>query len=295
MTLNKEIESLEDQLRPFFGITEERWSNLTARLRKHIADPKDDYYDEVVWTFLLCVAFASGGDTGVVQLYRALTEDFGQISAREAIRPEALPIPPREREGNTNVDLAMGSISSRSDQLGGIEYDPDPAKGSSVVFCEMKWYSDISSKVTHDQTRNQLSRVIENAMTFQKAGKFPAKVSVVLVTPQLFVDQAIKSRLYQYKLEEYQRSPETLLDEWRASHHLLPPRNKGNSRKNFPDWVYPDEEDLRDRLNNGFNLEHLSFEELFDRAPDTSLTRSIMEFAVTHNQATKRFGRPALT
>ena len=76
------------------------------------------------------------------------------------------------------------------------------AQGASwVCFCEMKWYSDISGKVTHDIHRNQLARVIENAIAFASAPLDRAHVA--LVTPASF--RASRSRLYGYKFEEYER------------------------------------------------------------------------------------------
>lgn len=58
-----------------------------------------------------------------------------------------------------------------------------PAPGASwVCFCEMKWYSDLSTKVTHDLHRNQLAHVIENAVAFASAPL--DQVHVVLVTPR---------------------------------------------------------------------------------------------------------------
>ncbi|MDF1862123.1 MAG: hypothetical protein P1U87_18045 [Verrucomicrobiales bacterium] len=290
MKLDEQIQSQKRELEPFFGITDGRWDNLMLRLQKELK-PQQDYYDEVVWTFLLSLAFVSDGAAGVNALYQALTGTAEKIETSNAIRLEALPIPPRIMEGNTNIDLALGAISERSGTPGGIDYDIQ--KGKSIVFCEMKWYSDISTKVTHDQTRNQLSRIIENAMTFQTNGKFPEKVTVTLVTPQLFVGQAIKSRLYQYKFEEYKNSPKSLIDEWRASHHLMKPRNSEDPRSSFPDWTYPEEEELRDRLMHGFEIKHISFEELFEKAPDTPLTASIRAFVAEHNHATNRFGQLA--
>ncbi|MCB1088457.1 MAG: hypothetical protein KDM63_15570, partial [Verrucomicrobiae bacterium] len=62
----------------------------------------------------------------------------------------------------------------------------------------MKWYSDLSKNVTNDQHRNQLSRIIENAVVFQGKGALVERVTVTLVTPEIFVGTEPKSRLYHY-------------------------------------------------------------------------------------------------
>lgn len=82
----------------------------------------------------------------------------------------------------------------------GIEYGGD---GGFICFCEMKWYSDISKDVTHDKYRNQLVRVIDNALMFEDKGMLPERIFVTLVTPKVFKERKPKSRLYTYKFEEY--------------------------------------------------------------------------------------------
>lgn len=190
-------------------------------------------------------------------------------------------MPPRRKEGNTNVDLAIGAITGRGDKEGGIAYDP--ALGPSVTFCEMKWYSDISKNVTHDQHRNQLSRVIENAVTFQGAQQLVEKVTVTLVTPQIFVGTEPKSRLYHYKVGEYRRDPRILLAEWERSYHPMPKRVQS-------DWAYPDEARILEILEKRFTLQHLSFEELFLGAPESGFSMLLGDFLVAANGSMARFG-----
>ncbi len=73
-----------------------------------------------------------------------------------------------------------------------------------ICFCEMKWNSDISITVTYDLERNQLARVIENALCFQSdKHQYADEVTVTLVTPEMFYISKCKSRLFQYKYEEY--------------------------------------------------------------------------------------------
>lgn len=270
-------------LREFIRITDGCWNDLVLRLQKQLDAPRLDFYDEVVWTFLLGVSYAAVGWEGLRKLESFLSGQAIAPNVQHPIWLEALPVPPRNREGNTNLDLAIGAITGRLDKEGGIAHDP--ADGDSVTFCEMKWYSDISCRVTHDQHRNQLSRVIENAVTFQDGeGRFANQVSVTLVTPAIFVDTEPKSRLYHFKIEEYRRDPSILLAEWRRSYEQMPKRMQG-------DWSYPDEARLREILESGFTLQHLSFEELFDRAPESEFSPLLREFLAVANGATARFGR----
>lgn len=187
------IENRETDLRTHIRVSTDRWNSLKVRLSDQCMQKRTDYYDEVVWTFLLAIAYASGGPEGVRSLEAMLSNRPSQSDASSQIWLEALPMPPRKAEGNTNVDLAMGAISERAGSDGGIQLDSQ--LGDSVTFCEMKWYSDISKSVTNDQHRNQLSRIIENAVTFQRCGKFVDRVTVTLVTPKVFVESEPKSRL----------------------------------------------------------------------------------------------------
>ena len=288
------IEKDADNLHTFFRLTEVRWNHLVRRLCDQMEARRPDFYDEVVWTFLLGLSYAAAGWDGVRKLESLLSgTPVDDPTLQHPICLEALPMPPRRKEGNTNVDLAIGAITGRADKDGGIAYDP--ALGSSVTFCEMKWYSDISKNVTHDQHRNQLSRVIENAVTFQSAGRlekteserhFVEKVTVTLVTPQIFVGTEPKSRLYHYKLEEYQNQG-ILLREWQRSYNRMPKRFQA-------DWTYPDEAHLLDILKNRFTLKHLSFEELFRQAPESAFTPLLAEFLKRFNGSTGLFGDDAL-
>ena len=139
-----------------------------------------------------------------------------------AVFIETQPYPSRKDEGNTSLDLALGTISIREKTEGGIELKN--CSSSWVCFCEMKWSSDISYKVTHDLHRNQLARVIENSIFFNnKAGchdqsnaRYPNHVYVALVTPKVFRDANVKSRLYQYKFEDYRVDSTNLLNDLKS-------------------------------------------------------------------------------
>lgn len=274
------IKTETDNLRTFFRVTDERWLHLVRRLHNQLEALHPDFYDEVVWTFLLGLSYAAAGWDGIRKLESLLSGATVDLSGQHPIRLEALPMPPRSKEGNTNVDLAIGAIGPRAGKEGGIAYDP--TLGSSVTFCEMKWYSDISKNVTHDQHRNQLSRVIENAVTFQGHDQFVKQVTVTLVTPEIFVRTEPKSRLYHYKLEEY-KNPEILLREWQRSYRRMPKRSHS-------DWKYPEDDHLLDILTNRFTLQHLSFEELFEKAPESTFTPLLQEFLSAANGSQSRFG-----
>lgn len=275
------IQKNAGDLRQFFRVTDDRWIHLVGRLQKQLEAPLPDFYDEVVWTFLLGLSYAAGGWDGIRKLESTLSDAKVDSTAQHPIWLEALPMPPRRKEGNTNVDLAIGAITGRGDKEGGIAYDP--ALGPSVTFCEMKWYSDISKNVTHDQHRNQLSRVIENAVTFQGAQQLVEKVTVTLVTPQIFVGTEPKSRLYHYKVGEYRRDPRILLAEWERSYHPMPKRVQS-------DWAYPDEARILEILEKRFTLQHLSFEELFLGAPESGFSMLLGDFLVAANGSMARFG-----
>jgi hypothetical protein len=83
-----------------------------------------------------------------------------------------------------------------------------PIGKDNIILCEFKWYSDIDNRVSYNLHRNQLARVIENALLFRSAnGQFAKQVHVCLVTPKSFRDRQVFSRLYQYKYNAYDRPP----------------------------------------------------------------------------------------
>lgn len=199
-------------IRQFLVTTDSQWDAFLEKLHEQEVKQREDFYDERVWTFLFALWFASERNEGVIELTRLLTNDPNLTpSEGNKIWLEALPFSPHEKEGNTNLDLALGGITERSLGMAdtregkkgnGITYS---GEDDFICFCEMKWYSDIDKSVTHDVHRNQLIRVIDNAMGFHnKDGSFPDKIYVTLVTPEIFYDRELKSRFYAYKYEEYQ-------------------------------------------------------------------------------------------
>lgn len=229
-----------------------------------------DFYDEQVWTFLLASSYAMAGSSGATQLASLLTEN-PQSGPVDQLWFEVLPIPPRHQEGNTHLDLAFGAIAKRGTMESGIEFAPE--LGDFVGFCEFKWYSDMSIDVSYDRHRNQLARVIENALCFQRnsdlvgnlEGRFPKSVHVTLVTPAIFQERKIRSRLYQYKWPEYAASHHELIDELRAC--PLKPRTE-------PGFQYPDLEQRAACLR----LHWVSFQSLCKAVPDSPLKAPFQDF-----------------
>lgn len=135
-------------------------------------------------------------------LYKLLTKQDRKSHCEIAV--EAQPLTPRTDEGNSLLDLAMGSIKRRGTTTSGIDLDKDNEE-QDFVFCEAKWKSDLSVEVTKCSFRNQLQRVIENALFF--AGEdFKGNIFVTLITPKLYkkhYELGLYTRFYSCKYAEY--------------------------------------------------------------------------------------------
>ncbi len=232
------------------------WDDLVDRVERQEGSVKSDFNDEQIWTFLVGCGYALP-DSGPTQLCGKLLGRTGDKVSQ--IWFEALPVAPRLKEGSSHIDLAVGGIRRRAGTRAGIEYAPSLA--SWVALCECKWYSDISTKVSYDQHRNQLLRVIENALLFQSADGRPEHVDVVLVTPQRFKDRTIKSRLYQYKFEEYFANPSRVVEELKAC--CLAPSCLNS--------------DIETRLSS-LRLHWVSYQDLFFSMSDSELRNLLLEF-----------------
>ncbi|MFW6311407.1 MAG: hypothetical protein ACOC1K_04140 [Nanoarchaeota archaeon] len=225
--------------------------------------------DEQLWTFLLAPCYASFGQKGIDKLTELLTEKKLKPISKK-IWFEVLPLPPRAEEGNTNLYLAVGQIDNRKDYKSGIKLSEKENKW--ICFCEMKWNSDISTNVTHDSYRNQLIRVIENALTFQNnKGEYAENVFVTLVTPKKYMlddRNGIKTKLYHYKYLEYKNkiNIEKELEACQMKYY-----------KNYG-WSYP--KNIAERINN-LTLNHKSYDELFNHLKmfkNSNLSEKIIEF-----------------
>lgn len=135
-------------------------------------------------------------------LYEILTNTKRKTDAEIAV--EAQPLTHRKKEGNTYLDLALGSIKKRNNTVSGIELDRTNNE-LNFVFCEAKWKSDLSIAVTNCSIRNQLQRIIENALLFA-GDNFKGKIFITLITPELYKNSYmtnIHTRFYSYKYKEY--------------------------------------------------------------------------------------------
>ena len=267
LTLSKILEKHHDNIKSHLYIGHANWDELIriiSKLEKKKQNRKRELTKEQVWTFLMGCGYAMGGSAGVTKLEYILTGEEQQEKDNHKIWFEVLPISPRKKEGKTHLDLAVGSIQQITGTESGIELNN--VSSPWICFCEMKWYSDIDTKVTHDVTRNQLARVIENALSFQVNNKFADKVYVTLVTPKIFYDAKLKSRLYQYKIKEYHENYNFIENDIDAC----------RLDKNDPEnWHYPD--DINLRLRNMI-LRWVTYDELFDSLPDSEIQIDLKQF-----------------
>ena len=99
---------IQDRLHIGYAI----WDDLVARVERQEANPKEDFHDEQIWTFLVGCGYALPS-AGAAQLAHTLVgEEQGTTCSK--IWFEILPKSPRVKEGSTHVDLALGAIKLRS-------------------------------------------------------------------------------------------------------------------------------------------------------------------------------------
>jgi hypothetical protein len=207
----KVLEQNGTAIRKYLYSSDAQWTALLQMASRLWDKECEDLRDERVRTFLLACGYAAAKEIGVATLTEVLTglvpshaaasEPLHGTEAGSALAMaaegrmwlEAMPIPSLKREGNTHVDLALGTIARRDNTDSGIELAG--VKSPWVCFCEMKWCADISPDVKHFVHRNQLLRVIENALCFQTNGRCADQVFVTLVTPAYLRNAPIKSRL----------------------------------------------------------------------------------------------------
>ncbi len=195
-------------------------SDIVLARARHYWDQgaKSPFLDEQVWTLLFAYGFFAEDapdQRGTRRLAAALT-GVAKSELPESrdwkTMLEMLPVPARRgvrgnTEGNTVVDLSVGDISCRENKAG-IRFSG--CADGWICFVEAKCTSDISTHLKHDLRRNQLARVIETALTFQSGGTdstLPETVHVVMLAPEMFClgNESFKSRLYQYKIREYNK------------------------------------------------------------------------------------------
>jgi len=261
--LSKGIRQHKDRICQTLHIGYANWDDLVDRIECQERSQCTDFADEQAWTFLVGCAYAMRGICGTTALARLLTEDNTACATKAWF--EVLPQPPRSREGSTHLDLAFGSIALRSGTQSGIELSQD--KPSWICFVECKWYSDISGSVSYDKHRNQLARVIENAIYFNQGDRFADNVHVTLLTPDTFRSCQAKSRLYRYKYQEYSNTDGAdIRTDLQTS--CLP------HRRTFPQ--------VDERLRS-LRLHWITYESLFQGVPDSELKQAFIDFTNRFN------------
>lgn len=202
--------------------------------------------NEKIWNYLIGTILQESCDRN--KYLKKFVGDSINIPDELKICFEAQPLPPREEESNTQLDLALGAIKRRGNTDSGIEFDRDQ-NYSWVCFVEGKLYADCSTQVTNDPLRNQLVRIIENLLCFQGKGDFPDNLVFTLLTPRFFKEND-HAKLYGYKMKEY-KDKEKILRDIRASR---------NDKRKRGEWEYPV---LEDRLNR-FELRWVTYEEILE-------------------------------
>ena len=186
---------------------------------------------------------------------------------------EVQPLSPRKgesgnTEGNTHLDLAFGHLELRADTNSGIQFQKKEHKNSKVCFIEGKFLSDLSTGVTHDKSRNQLTRVIENLLCFQDDNnKFPDDICFTLLTPRAFQLEP-KAKLYGYKYLEYLdalgRGGELIKFEINKLH--IPKRYETK-------WVYP----ILDERLKKLRLNWATYEDIFEMVLESVTSLDLLE------------------
>lgn len=202
-------------------------------------------------------------------LYELLTKSKRINKAKIAV--EAQPLTPRKGEGNSYLDLAMGSIKRRENTVSGIELDSGN-QNTDFLFCEAKWRSDLSLEVTNCSIRNQLQRIIENALFFA-GDDFKGKIFITLITPEIYKNLSIKgmhTRFYSYKYKEYKDNiADTFLKEIEIINSLGTIPYNSHTAKNPMEII---KKNLKKVI-----LNWATFEELIENIPDTQKREKIKE------------------
>lgn len=257
-------------------------TKLTQKVLQRLRDYEDSshvlgFYDEQVWTLLFTYGFvADRSEAGYCALASVMTCDQEHL-ARD-VWLEMLPLPCRqgvsgESEGNSEIDLVMGDIAKRQDTVSGVGYRAPESEAGWVCLVEAKWLSDISHMTTHDWERNQLTRVIETALTFQGGGTAPDRVHVALLTPSVFKSDRGKSgsRFYAYKWHEY-TNEDDVANITTIRHDIE--RSQIECRASTPEWSYPDLDQRLSRLS----LHWITYEDLLVAMPDSEFKQSLLQF-----------------
>ena len=127
-------------------------------------------------------------------------------------RPPTYPPPPewekwlREQYRQSPIPLFRDWAAKKGRMEGKTEIDVAIENDEVLIFVEAKYLSDISNHVTYDPWRDQIARCVD-------VGSYHAKERAfffILLTPRWPDEYAQNSRLYHYKLHEYQQNPDAL-------------------------------------------------------------------------------------
>lgn len=225
-----------------------------ARLRSAARD-NDPKRNERIWSYIAAKILSRAHQTGTAPAWFAEAGKWARDGNAD-VWCEAMPVVPRRgvagrTEGDSHVDLAWGAMELRQETKAGIAYSPDGV--GAVTFVEAKLLCDISTAVSHDPLRNQMARIIESLVCFRADGGqacYPRDTRFALLTPRRFRGQPTRSRLYNYKFDEYRSNRDALVEDIELS--AFPRRNKRR-------WRYPD--DLKERVAQ-MKMEWWSFEEV---------------------------------
>lgn len=266
-----------DTIRKYLQCSNGQWETL-LRLTAHCWErDNEEQRDELVRTFALACGYAAARERGLEELTLVLTGDKLEMPGEPRIWLEALPLPPLKREGNTHVDLALGNIAPRKETESGIEMEN--VKNPWVCMAEMKWLADISPDTRHLCHRNQLLRVIENALCFQKNGRCAERVFVTLVTPAYLQSAPVKSRLYHYKYEEYSSDKRAILWDLMGTCRTEEHRHEAG-------WYYPSSMPARIET---LTLRWVTHEDLYEHLPESNILADVQEFWVLAQKAMPTF------
>ncbi len=228
--------------------------HTTEKQRTYIKDKIGNLErNEKLWNFLVGNILEEAENR---QKYvREFTDDSVNCNDEFEVWFEGEPISPRKgergkTEANTKLDLALGAVSNRGNKDSGIRYDKK-TDISWVCFVEAKYTSEVSTGITHDDTKNQITRVIENLLCFQANRNYPDKLFFTMLTPRKYVNINGKEKNYQTILRRY-RSEDNILEDIKES--KIP-------RRNGSKWGYPN---IQKRIEL-LDINWISYEEILER------------------------------
>lgn len=159
----------------------------------------NDLTKGVVWTYLVAKKYAAKQQT----LINLLCNVEEIVPENSKIWLEAYLQPTRENENEywkSRADLSVGCFELIPNTKHRIS-----SNGDWVCVVESKWYDDIHINPNYPKIL-QLSQLIEHALLLHdKAGTFPKRVYVTLLTPQYFKDRKgqFSERNYWQKFQDY--------------------------------------------------------------------------------------------